>query len=221
MRNSSKKATCKFGIMKKILRYAFATITLMFFCIGNTSAQTAETLLRKSAAAIKSANGLSASFTMMSGKEKVSGTLKSSGHRFSIESSASSTWYDGKTMWTYNARTNETSVTIPTPAELAESNPLYIVDSYSGNFTPSFAKTQAKGSKTIVLTPKNRKTGYQSVHLTIPDGSSFPSNIVILPKSGQRITISITQVKIGQKFAPTVFSYPKSQYPKAEIVDLR
>lgn len=188
---------------------------------GSLSAQTADAVLKKTAAAIKGADGLSASFTLTSGSQKISGSMKSASGKFSLVTSTISTWYDGKTMWTYNSKTNETTVMTPTQAELAEANPLYVVNSYSGNFTASFAKTQPKGAKAIVLTPKSKKLGYKSVHITISDATNLPSQVVVVPLSGQKITITVAQVKTRQKLQASAFTYPKSKYPGAEIVDLR
>lgn len=188
---------------------------------GSLSAQTADAVLKKTAAAIKGADGLSASFTLTSGSQKISGSMKSASGKFSLVTSTISTWYDGKTMWTYNSKTNETTVMTPTQAELAEANPLYLVNSYSGNFTASFAKTQPKGAKAIVLTPKSKKLGYKSVHITISDATNLPSQVVVVPLSGQKITITVAQVKTRQKLQASAFTYPKSKYPGAEIVDLR
>ena len=109
----------------------------------------------------------------------------------------------------------------PMPQEVGEANPLAIVNSYSSAFTASFAKSQTKGSKTVVLTPKSKQSGYKSVHVTIPDGTSFPSKLVVIPSSGQKVTVSVSQVKTGQKLPESSFVYPKSKYPKVEIVDLR
>lgn len=185
------------------------------------SAETADAILKKAAQAVKTTEGLSASFTLASGNEKLTGTLKASGSKFSLETGTTSVWYDGKTMWTFNGKTNETTVSLPTKSEVAEVNPLHIVYSYSDNFTAAFAKSQTKGSKTVVLTPKSRKLGYKSVHLSIPDNSSFPSKIVVIPLSGQKITVTIGNTTTGLKLAPSTFTYPKSKYPKVEIVDLR
>lgn len=199
-------------------------IILTLLAIGasfTTSAQTADALLKKAAEAVNGTGGLTATFTLDYGKQKISGTLKASGKKFALLTQSSSTWYDGKSMWTYNAGSNETTLMTPTAQEVAEANPLSIVNTYAASFTAAFGKMQSKGSKTIVLTPKSKKTGYKSVHLTIPDGSSFPTKIVVIPASGQKVTVSISQVKTGQKLADGTFTYPKSKYPKAEIVDLR
>lgn len=186
-----------------------------------SAAETADALLRKSAAAINGAGGLSASFTLNYGQQKVSGTLQSSGRKFALLTSSTSTWYDGKSMWTYNAKSNETTIMTPTSQELAEANPLSIVGSYASSFTAAFAKSQTTGSKTIVLTPKSKQTGYKSVHVTIPDGQPYPTKLIVIPSSGQKMTVSITKVKTGEKLPESTFIYPKSKYPKSEIVDLR
>lgn len=207
--------------MIKIGKIIVIVVSLLAASASMMANETADGILKRASKAIKTADGLVASFTMTSGNQEVTGTMKSSGNKFSLVTSATSVWYDGKTLWTYNKKNNETTVTLPTAAEVAEANPMHIVNAYSGNFTVAFAKSQKKGSKTIVLTPKSKKMGYKSVHLTIPDKSSFPSQMVVVPSSGQKITISVTGVKTGQKFSANTFTYPAARYPKAEIVDLR
>lgn len=188
---------------------------------SSVAAETADGLLRKAAAAINGSTGLSASFTLDYGSQKVTGTMKAAGKKFALQTSSTSTWYDGKSMWTYNSKNAETTLMTPTAQEVAEANPLSIVNSYSANFTAAFAKTQTKGSKTIVLTPKSKQSGYKSVHVTIADGSTFPSKLVVIPSSGQKVTVSITKITNGLKLPAATFVYPKAKYPKVEIVDLR
>lgn len=206
-----------------MIRKIFMIIGMMILGAASsaTAADTADGLLKKTAAGINGSSGLTASFTLDYGSQKVTGTMKSAGKKFALQTSSSSTWYDGKSMWTYNANNAETTLMNPTAQEVAEANPLSIVNSYSANFTAAFAKAQTKGSKTIVLTPKSKLLGYKSVHVTIPDGSVYPSKLVIIPTSGQKVTVLIAQVKTGQKLPESTFVYPKSKYPKVEIVDLR
>lgn len=207
--------------MTRIVRYILSFLMVLGLPLSVSSAETADGMLKKAAAAVNGAGGLSASFTLDYGRQTINGTLKTSGRKFALLTSASSTWYDGKSMWTYNANSNETTLMTPSQQELTEANPLSIVNSYSSSFTAAFAKSQTKGSKTIVLTPKSKQIGYKSVHVTIPDGSAFPSKLVVIPLSGQKVTVSISNVKSGLKLADNTFVYPKSKYPKAEIVDLR
>lgn len=207
-------------IVKKIV-LIFGLVVILGMTFSLSAAETADALLKKTAAGINGTSGLTASFTLDYGSQKIAGTIQAAGKKFALQTSSTSTWYDGKSMWTYNPRNAETTLMIPTAQEVAEANPLSIVNSYSANFTAVYAKTQTKGSKTIVLTPKSKKLGYKSVHVTIPDGSVFPSKLVIIPTSGQRVTVSISQIKSGIKLTDATFVYPKSKYPNVEIVDLR
>ncbi|MDE7409103.1 MAG: outer membrane lipoprotein carrier protein LolA [Muribaculaceae bacterium] len=207
--------------MNKWIKYLMMVVMALVMSVGVNAAETADALLRKAAAAVNGAGGLTASFTLDYGQQKVTGTLKASGKKFVLQTSSVSTWYDGKSMWTYNARNNETTLMTPTTQEVNEANPLSIVNTYSASFVAAFAKSQIKGCRTIVLTPKSKQSGYKSVHVTIPDGSAFPSKLVVIPASGQKVTVSISQVKSGQKLPDQTFVYPRSKYPKAEIVDLR
>ncbi len=207
--------------MIKILKSILGLVVILAMTSTMTAAETADAVLKKAAAAINGSTGLTAAFTLDYGSQKVSGTIKAAGKKFALQTSSTSTWYDGKSMWTYNAKNAETTLMTPTAQEVAEANPLSIVNTYSSNFTASFAKSQTKGSKTIVLTPKSKQSGYRSVHVTIPEGSSFPSKLVVIPGSGQKVTVSISQVKSGQKLPDATFVYPKAKYPKVEIVDLR
>lgn len=205
--------------MKKII------LVLSAFLIGIVSSlasESADDILRKASRKVSASQGLAAEFNLTSGGNTIAGTLKAEGNKFCIETGTASIWYDGKTMWTYNPRSRETTVTIPTPQEVAEANPLSIVNTYSSVFTASMAKTQKAGSKTIVLTPKSKKSGYKSVHIVVPNaGAGLPTQIIVIPTSGNKITLSISKTTQGQKFASATFTYPKTRYPKAEIVDLR
>lgn len=203
------------------IKYILVLILTILMGFSGIAGETADQVLKKCASSINGANGLTASFTMTYGNQKLSGTLKSSGKKFVLLTNSSSTWYDGKNMWTYNAQNKETTLMIPNASEVADANPLSLVNSYSTHFTAAYAKTQTKGSKTIVLTPKSKQTGYKSVHVTVPDGTNYPSKLIVVPSSGQRVTITISNVKTSQKLPPSTFVYPKSKYPKVEIVDLR
>lgn len=184
-------------------------------------AKTAGEMMDIATSKIKTAGGLSAKFSMTSGQHASKGSIVAEGKKFCIRSSVASTWYDGKTMWTYNGNTNETTVITPTASELAETNPLALIDSYRNSFTAAFAKSHPKGGHTIVLTPKSKKLGYKSVHVTISDSTGLPASVVVIPMSGTRISISISDIKTKQTFNSATFTYPKSKFPKAEIVDMR
>lgn len=206
--------------MEKYLKYAFLIAAIILSAVS-MSAQSADAILKKASSIINSSGGMTASFTMDYGSQKLTGTLKSAGKKFVLLTSASSTWYDGKDMWTYNPKSNETTLITPTASELAEANPLSLVNTYQASFTAALAKTQEKGCKTVVLTPKTKKTGYKSVHVTISASTSLPTKIVVIPMSGSKMSVTVSQVKLNQQLPQSTFVYPKTKYSKAEVVDLR
>ena len=90
----------------KIFRYILGLVMLVGATVSLSAAETADGLLKKATSAINGAGGLTATFTLDYGQQKISGTLKASGKKFSLQRSSSSTWFDGKNMWTYNVRNN-------------------------------------------------------------------------------------------------------------------
>ncbi len=198
-------------------------LVLTFICSTQSvsAAETADNVMKRAAAKINASSGLSASFSIVADGNKVSGTLKASGSKFVIRTSSASTWFDGKSMWTYNSNSGETILTNPSASEVAEANPLSLVNSYSSSFTAAFSKTTTKGCKTIVLSPKSKNLGYKSVHVTIQNSSGLPSSIVVIPSSGPKMTLSVINVKLNESIPASAFVYPKKDYPKVEVVDLR
>lgn len=196
-------------------------ILLLTFPFKVRAGQTAAQLISAVNAKIKQSGCLTATFSMTSGNQTVSGTLKTSGNKFAIETPAVSTWYDGKSMWTYNPRSKETTLVSPTAAELAEANPLMLISSKISEFTATYAKTQKSGLKTVVLTPKTKRTGIKSMHVSINNVTSLPVKLVAVPSSGQTITLTLSSVKTCQNHPASTFTYPKSKFPKVTVVDLR
>lgn len=183
--------------------------------------QTASQLIASCNAKIRQAGGISAIFSMTSGNQSTNGSLKTTGSKFVIDTPTASTWYDGNSMWTYNSRTKETTVVKPTPAELAETNPLLLISSKISQFSVSYAKNRKAGCMTVVLTPKTKGTGIKSMHIDINAKTNLPEKLVAVPASGQTISITLSSIKTAQKYTDATFVYPKSKYPKATIVDLR
>ena len=60
-------------------------------------------------------------------------------------------------MWTANASTKETTVTVPTAAEVAEVNPLAYIHGYDANYRIAFSKNREAGKYRILLNPKKEK----------------------------------------------------------------
>lgn len=216
-------------MMNKKQIYILSTMLLMIVAVFGASESsaapaaplTARQIIDRSAAKLRTSGGINASFTMSTGGRTLKGSLKSSGNKFALTTPSVSSWYNGKSMWTYNAGSKETTVINPTPAELTETNPLLLVSSGPSQFTAAFAKKSVAGSYEIILTPKSRSTGMKSIHVSISTTTLLPVRIVAVPISGSPVTVDISSLKTGVSFPASVFEYSKSSCRNATIVDLR
>ncbi len=195
-------------------------LCMAFMSFTAQGAITPEEVARKAANTIQEAKSLSATFTITANGRSTKGTLKSSGQKFTMQLPEVSSWYNGKTLYTYNPRTSETTVTEPTAQELLESNPLLYVKGGAGGYTYSFSPVKRTGKYVIDLVPRSRKSGIKKLTFTINSTTFRPERIVVSMGS-TATTIDITSLKTGVTATAAEFEYPKAKYPKAEIVDLR
>lgn len=202
-----------------------SVIILAFVVIASFSAfsqkLTADAVLGKAAAAARGAKGIAGTFSIAMGRGSVNGTIKASGTRFAIETPASSSWYNGKELYTYNPRSKETTVVIPTAGEISEVNPLSYLNSYATAYKGTFAPKQTSGAYTVVLTPKNKYNAVKRVEVVINKTTWKPQRFVIEASSGEKSTLAIKQLNYNASVSSSTFAYPKGRFPGVEIVDLR
>lgn len=196
---------------------------LSFFAFGIYTpifSQTPGEIFSKAKSKITSAKTVKADFTMTVNGQSCKGVLTTMGKKFAIESNISSTWFNGKEMWTYISDSNETTIINPTPLELTQTNPLLYLETAS-NYNIVGSKKKDSASETITLIPKINNTGIKFVNISISRKSWLPTKITVFPTSGNSIAISLNSVKLNENVAESKFDYPKSKFAKAKIIDLR
>lgn len=184
------------------------------------AAESATAVLDKAAAKIRSAKSLSASYTISADGHSQSGTLTIAGDRFTIDSPQISSWYDGRTQWTYSANAGEVNITEPTPEELQQVNPFAIINSFKTNYRASMLKAPAREKK-IRLTSTNSGSDIHSVELTLSDSTLYPTRIVLTMGNRRSVSISINSVKAGAALPVSYFRYDPAKHPGIPVVDLR
>ncbi len=209
------------GRIRTVATLSLFLLAILVMSPRAVAGETASQIARRTSDLLQRASGISADFTLESQGNKSKGKLKTSGKKFMVSTSGMSTWYNGQTMWTYNDRTQETTVTTPTPSEVAETNPLSLITANIGQFTAYYAKKQPTKGKRLVLKPKNSNVGVKSVAVTIADGTYMPTNVVMTPLNGQPVTVHIHSISTKANFSPSDFVYPSEKYPNVELVDLR
>ncbi|MGM9760065.1 MAG: outer membrane lipoprotein carrier protein LolA [Parabacteroides sp.] len=216
----------------KQLRYTLYYIGIwvgLLLPVG-TWAQSAVSILDKAAAAYEQSNGIEAGFTLHSrsavqpGSESFEGTVEMRGDKFIWRTPDLITWFDGQTQWSYMLHNEEVNVTTPTGEELQMTNPALLLRSYKKGFNAALkgesTASTGKSAYDIELTPKKR-SDLTRVSLQIEKLSSLPASIVVEMKNGMTTTIRLTRIRTGVNQPDAHFVFPESDYPDAEVVDLR
>lgn len=210
--------------MKKheIIKMLLLAVLILPACINAFAATpTADDIMKRASANLKSAKGVNCKFSLTADKRTINGTLKTSGNKFAITTPLSSAWYNGKCMWTYNPSSKETTLVVPTSAELRETNPLEYIKEYYSSFTPALSNKKQSGKYIVTLTPKKKSSEVRSLELTLNSSSLKPDIISVTLKNGTVTKITINSIEYNAAFKAIEFDYPKSKYPKIPIIDLR
>lgn len=204
------------------MKLRFLTIlAAIMVALGATAAtDEATALLDQAAAKFKEAPSISAAYALTSGSNKVSGRLTFSADRFCMTSPQILTWFDGKTQWSYNKADNEVTVSEPTAAELTQINPFAVINSFRNSFTAKLLPAP-KGFKKLELKAKEPKSDILSATVTLNETTLMPTQINLVPRSGQPITILLTSVTTGQRYNIKAFQFYAPNYPGVQTVDLR
>jgi outer membrane lipoprotein-sorting protein len=196
--------------------------------ILTASAQHAGGILDKAASVCNQPGGITASFVMQTRSPQLSesfeGVIHIKGDKFALSTPDIKTWYDGLTQWTYMEHTGEVNITTPEGDELQLTNPGILLRTYQKGFTAAYqgegTATNGKAAYIIALTPKT-KTDITRVEVQIEKHSSLPVRIHVEMKNKLSNTIQISDIKTSVNRPDSFFSFPKADYPEAEVVDLR
>lgn len=219
----------KIKIWRSIAFVALLACLLLGFGVVS-HAQNAASILDKAAKAYEGSNGVSASFALntrsevQNVSESFEGTINMKGDKFTLVTPDMTTWFDGTTQWTYVERNEEVNVSTPTGDELQFTNPAMLLRVYKKGFTPKYiGESTASNGKTaydIELTPK-KKGDITRVVLQIEKFSNFPASIKVEAKNGVTNTIHISNLKTGVNQPDSFFVFKESDYPDADVIDLR
>lgn len=210
----------KMKIKMKYIISAAVALLVTIIPFSASASLTAEQVAQKAAAVISNSKSISATFTLSGNGRKSSGSIKSSGNKFSVVLPDVSSWYNGKALYVYNPRIGETTITTPTAQELMESNPLLYVKGAGSNYTYKFSPVKRNGKYVIDLFPLKNKSGIQKLTFTV-NANNFHTEKIVVNTSNGAVTIDVNSFQPGANVVASEFEYPKSKYPKSEIIDLR
>ena len=213
-------------------KYIFSVLIALLSLpvIAQQQQSQAKAVLEKTAEAFKKASGVRADFTLkalndgrLEGREN--GVIQLKGEKFMLKTSETTTWFDGKTQWSYMVRNDEVNVSTPTQEELQQINPYTFLYMYQKGFSYKLGATKMYRGKAVwevVLTARDKKQELERITLFVTKDTYEPLYILLQQRGQQtRNEITITSYQTKQNYADQVFTFDKKQYPNAEVIDLR
>lgn len=206
--------------MMKHIKYLLCGILLASAMATGAEVRTsANEVIRMASETMKNTPAVEAIFSITHGNVKSGGQITVAGSRFKLLTPELSTWFDGKTQWTYSPSALEVNISEPTPEELAQINPFEIIGSLQKNFSPRRLQSSDNTDK-IELTP-NEASDYLKLVITFNASTHFPIEIVFTATDHSVTTISISSLKKIKEPAPSTFRFNQKIYPGVETIDLR
>ena len=154
--------------------------------------------------------------------QKMNGTFLMQGNKFLVSTNDMKVYFDGKTQWSYVPDVNEVSITNPSEKELAETNPLALLQAYKNNSTVRYAaNSNSKTTQTIELIPKAKISDFQKIMVVVNKANNYPQSIQMTDKKGMISTLLLSQFKTGIKTNNNTFVFITKNYKDIEINDLR
>ena len=213
-------------------KYIFSVLIALLSLpvIAQQQQSQAKSILDKTAEAFRKAGGVKADFTvkvitdgLIEGVEH--GTIQLKGEKFVLKTTDIVTWFDGRTQWSYVAKNDEVNVSNPTQEELQQINPYTFLYMYQKGFSYKLGtvKTyQGKAVWEVILTANDKAQDLERITLYVTKERYEPLYILLQQRAHPtRNAITVTGYQTGQKYADTLFTFDRKQYPSAEIIDLR
>ena len=209
------------------MRHFLTTLCLCVVAALPASAQSARTVLDRTAARMTKSGDVKAQFkaTQFSGSTPQSeskGTLILSGRKFKMSTDELTSWYDVTTEWTMMTGSDEVNVTTPTEEEQASINPATLVGIYKKGYRFTLAESTLRGRSTFVvyLKAKNKKAIFSDIIVDV-DKATYDPLCFRAKKDGDWMRLAVLSFQNGLSLPVSTFIFPAKDYPGVEIIDLR
>jgi len=192
------------------------------------NAQTARQILDQTSAKLQKSGGLQATFTATTYKGlQVTGSSTGSicvqGNKFKLTTTASTTWFNGKTQWAMMQGSDEAYVSTPTEAELQSVNPYTFINLYKSGYTLTTKKTTYGGKPCheVELNATGASGSIERMIVTVDASTYLPRCVRIKPRRGEWVRLQVTGLSTGKKWSQKFFEFSEKDYPAVEVIDLR
>lgn len=206
--------------MRNFISHIIITLILIITASLSANANDTNSILANASNKLVNNKSISATFSLINNGKPEQGAITIAGDKFTITTDELSTWFDGKTQWTYSPSINEVNISEPTPDELQLINPFAIIKNFKTEFNAKLL-SNTNGVCKILLTPKNKNASIKNIELSLNSSSFFPTLVVINATNNIKTTIKVKSIKTGDTLPASTFTFYAKNYPNIEIIDLR
>jgi outer membrane lipoprotein-sorting protein len=131
---------------------------------------------------------------------------------------------DGNNVWTYDKSANEVTVSKLDPSVNTITPQKLFTNFYDKDFLYKLNGDKKIGTKAvheIELTPVDKTKNFHKVYLYVDKLSKTIFSTIVLDKSGNKFTYTVTSLKPNSIISDSQFIFDKKKYPGVEEVDLR
>ena len=202
------------------------TVWMLFLTIPMVAQQPdARDILDRAADAFRREGGVKITFSVRAPEGNTNGSIRLKGDKFLLETEGVTTWFDGRTQWSYLASSDEVNVSEPTPEELQSINPYSWLSLYKQDYKLKVAKTGNVSDDTaykVVMNATKRSQDMQCIILYIEKGSFRPLKLSMVQRGSKDASVVfINSYQTGKNYDDSLFVFDRKAYPTAELVDLR
>ena len=160
-------------------------------------------------------------------KEVQKGSIGQEGDKFRLEMDQQVIVNDSKTTWVYLKKNNEVQINTSQKGGGDEAflTPKELLSRYQkGDFIYAIVDKITEGGKVLTqieFKPKDKKSEYSKLRLSIDEKAATIQSIKAFNKDGSRFAFAITRFSPNKKFAADYFTFDTKKYPGVKVEDLR
>lgn len=211
--------------MKKLI-LSILFCSSMMFSFAQKSPE-ARKVLEATASAFEKAGGIRISFradnysgTQLQGS--TNGEMSLKGKKFRLIADGITTWFDGKTQWSYLSENDEVNISVPTKEEMQSMNPYAFLELYKKGFNYTLSRGTLRNIPvyTVSLKAENQQQNIQEIIIDVRQSDYAPLCIRVKQK-GDWGRIVIHNYEKGLKLKDDLFRFNPAEFTTAEVIDLR
>ena len=207
--------------MKKHIILIISTLVLS---IG-TKAQSAEELFKNVVDKLKSYENIEITFdyNMINTEAGIYETMEGlgylQGNAYKLKIMGQDIICDGITTWTYNADAEEVMISNVDNSD-GNSTPLAIIESYYDNFTAKVIENAGDITK-IEVKSSVKEENIDKLIITLNKNTLKINDIHVFDNNQNEFVYVINSMVTNQQLPADFFTFKESDYPDAEIIDMR